>query len=64
MKNKLIQLRILKNMLLLNLGFTMINYNAIPTITVKLRNGIQIKSDRARVLDYRMDDKGWEVLNG
>ena len=62
MKNKLIQLRILKNKLLLNLGFSMINYNAIPAVTVKLRNGIQIKTNRARVLDYRMDDNGWKIL--
>jgi len=56
------KLRILKNKILLNLGFTLINRRAIKIVTVKIRGGRQIKSNRSRVLDYRLDDKGWSIL--
>jgi len=56
------KLRIFKNKILLNLGFTLINRRAIKIVTVKIRCGRQIKSNRSRVLDYRLDDKGWSIL--
>ena len=56
---KLIQL---KNKILLKLGFTLINRRGLHITTVKLRDGVQIKSNRRRKKDYSLDDKGWEIV--
>ena len=56
------KIRILINKALLLLGFTLINRKGTKIVTVKIRGGIQIKSNRNRVLDYRMDDDGWKIL--
>ena len=56
------RIRIVINNLLLMLGFTLINRRGTKIVTVKVRGGIQIKSNRNRALDYRMDDSGWRIL--
>ena len=56
------KIRILINKTLLLLGFTLINRKGTKIVTVKFRGGRQIKSNRNRRFDYRMDDDGWRVL--
>lgn len=56
------KIRILLNKTLLLLGFTLINRKGTKIVTVKVRGGIQIKSNRNRTLDYSMDDDGWKIL--
>ena len=52
--------RILKNKLLLKLGYKLVNSHGH---TVRLHKGKQIKSNPLRKnRDYSMDDKGWRVL--
>lgn len=55
--------RQLKFRLYLKLGATLINKTeASKWVTVYLRDGKQIKSNKWRTRDYSFDDKNWEVL--
>ena len=54
-------LRMLKNKMLLRLGFVMVNKHGC---TVYLKDGKQvINNRRRRGKPYSMDDKGWTTLN-
>ena len=52
---------ILRNKLWLWQGYTLFNTSRgkKPFVTVYLKNGRQIRSNRNRLTDYSMDDPGW-----
>lgn len=49
---------IIKNKLLLILGFKLVNKHGY---TVHLKNGAQVKSNPYRVKDYSLDDASWRL---
>ena len=56
-------LRILKNKLLLRLGFMLVNKHGYTVHLDKYNRYRQIRSNYNRKTDYSMDDPSWKIIS-